>query len=411
MNGSNKYYTKALNYYEKGYIDKAMECSERSISLDINNKAAIDLKGILYYLKGDLKNAKALWKLNSQMNKDGAAKKYLHNITYDEERLELFLQAVKLIKEVKIKEAVELLNKCKESDFNSINVNNYLCICYMKQCKFQEAEEKLNKVLKLDRKNQLALDNRKQLMDYDIVTRKINFKPVILTITAILLVTGISYLTINLIRHYSKTKASASTNTSISSKTNNSTKTTSAVKKASQQTAVAEEKFPTAAFESALDNKDFQALYNYVETWNNKALDINDKKALSQGEALLSNEGTSYFYKNGTAFYNKNDFVNAVTEFTKAYTNGSSSYLYPHITYFLASSYYNSKDYENAIKYYTIYDTNYSKGDYEETVLYNLAITYKDIDGAKAKQYADKLINSFPDSIYNNSNMKNIIKN
>lgn len=59
MNKSNIYYEKALNYYHKGYIDKAIELCEKSISDNIKNKAAIDLKGFLHYLKGDLKNSRA----------------------------------------------------------------------------------------------------------------------------------------------------------------------------------------------------------------------------------------------------------------------------------------------------------------------------------------------------------------
>ena len=74
MNKTRKYYNKAIECYQKGYIKKALEFCEISISCDIKNKAAIDLKGILYYLKGDIAGAKALWRLSDRENNDSVAK-------------------------------------------------------------------------------------------------------------------------------------------------------------------------------------------------------------------------------------------------------------------------------------------------------------------------------------------------
>lgn len=412
MINSESCYEKALNYYENGYIEKAIELCEKGISFDIKNKAVIDLKGILYYLKGDLESAQSLWKLNAQMNNDRAAKVYLETIDDDEENLSLFLEAVKLVKEIKINEAVELLEKCEESDFNAINVNNYLCICYMKQCKFEEAKEKLDKVLKLDKKNQLALNNRKQLIEYNIVEKKINFKLILATIIVISIIAGITFGIINISKYYNNLKVTDSKKASVSNKTKKNAKAAVKTEKPVEKTTAVEEvKFPTATFENILNNKDFEQLYSYVTAWNNKTLEVNDKKLLTDGETLLAEEGTSYFYKTGSAYYKNKDFANAIMELNKAYQNASKSYLYPDITYFLAVSYDNSKNYENAIKYYSLYDASYSSGSYEETVLYNLATIYKAIDIEKAKQYANRLLDKFPNSMYNNSNMKEILGN
>lgn len=412
MVSSNKYYKKALNYYEDGYIEKALKTCEASISLDLKNTAALNLKGILYYLKGDLKNAEAVWKLNSQMNNDSVAKKYLENIKSDEERQKLYINAVKLVNEVRINEAAELLKKCEQSDFNAINVKNYLCICYMKQCKYEQVKEMLGEVLQIDRKNETALSIKKQLIEYDIIKNKINIKPVIAAAAIILIAVVIILSSKYMFKHINIKKSGVSSTTSTSKikqpvKAKNSSKSKQ-IENSQKSTAVVQ--FPAADFQNALNNKNFENIYNYVSQWSDKDLAINDKKLLSDGEKLLADEGTSYFYKSGTSFFNQKDYANAQVQLNKAYANGSSSYLYPHIIYFLATSYNNSKNFEQAVKYYEMYDQSFASGDYEETVLYNLAMIYKDTDMNKAKQYASKLSQNYPNSIYNNSNIKAMVK-
>ena len=123
MDKSTKIYRSALKKYQNGYIDKALEISEECISLNFKNSAAINLKGLLLYLKGELLNARMVWKLNYHMNKDGVAKSYLENSKKDEEREMLYKQAIIYIKQVNIIAAIEILERCAQSDYNTININ------------------------------------------------------------------------------------------------------------------------------------------------------------------------------------------------------------------------------------------------------------------------------------------------
>jgi hypothetical protein len=61
------------------------------------------------------------------------------------------------------------------------------------------------------------------------------------------------------------------------------------------------------------------------------------------------------------------------------------------------------------VKYYKQYDKDFSDGNYEDTVLYNLATIYKDIDKSQAKAYAQKLLDKYPQSIYNNSVIRELV--
>ncbi|HEY5523841.1 MAG TPA: hypothetical protein VIK26_00730, partial [Clostridium sp.] len=60
-----KAYIKAVRYYEECEIEKAIKKCEESISDSLKNSSALNLKGLLLYLKGDLEGAVAQWKINS----------------------------------------------------------------------------------------------------------------------------------------------------------------------------------------------------------------------------------------------------------------------------------------------------------------------------------------------------------
>ena len=49
---NNKLYSKAIKYYEEGKLEKALLQCEEAISLNLRNSAALNLKGLLLYLKG-----------------------------------------------------------------------------------------------------------------------------------------------------------------------------------------------------------------------------------------------------------------------------------------------------------------------------------------------------------------------
>ena len=422
MDKATKIYAKALDCYENGYIDKAIALCEESISLNIKNRAIIGLKGILHYLKGEITIAKALWKLNAQMNKDVAAKKYLEQIDLDEQKLKLYQKAVGFIKELKIQEASKLLEQCKESDFNVINVNNALSICYMRQGKFLEAKEKIDKVLSLDVKNKIALKNKKQLISYGVAQYKFKARPILISFFAMILIL-VSIVSSKVIikkieeaklSNSSKATSSVSKNNIISNTSNSKTVNKSIVntKSNANSTKVQNNKnaFNADSFKNAVNNKDYNSVYNYIAASSSEKLQSSDNALIAQGKELLSTEGVVFFYKSGCSCFKSNNFEGAEAEFMKAYEYGINSYLYADITYFLATSYKNLTDTNNAIKYYCAYDNMFGNGgSYESTVLYNLATIYKNIDMSKAKEYGNKLSEEYPTSIYNNSNIKDLL--
>lgn len=405
MDRSQKIYNKALKKYNSGQIDKAIELCEESISLNIKNRASINLKGLLLYLKGDLDNAQRLWKMNHQVNGDKVSEKYLNASEEDDVRFSLFVKALKLIREVKINEALNLLEQCAESDFNYIKVNNYRALCYIKKGKYKKALEKLNDVLKVDVNNDEAKRTMKLLENLNVVKKKFPVRK----IASVALVIVCSVVLVTLIFNGIKSKNSAKIKTSAIK--NSGQRTLDVNNKNKQKTETTKEVFPEGDFKNYIQNKDYDSIYVEVKKWKDKQLNSSDKELLSEGMELLNGDGSAYFYKLGSNYLDGKDYNNAKAYLIKAYEFGSTNYLYADIIYMLATTLDSSGDVQNAINYYIQYDKSFSDGDYEETVLYRLAVIYKDIDRVQSKKYAQKLVDNYPNSIYNNSVIDDLINN
>ncbi|WMJ80385.1 tetratricopeptide repeat protein [Clostridium sp. MB40-C1] len=421
MDKSNKLYLKALNQYESGYIDNAIATCEESISINMKNRASINLKGLLYYFKGDIEGARALWKLNSQVNNDEVSKKYLQSLNKDEKNLCAYTKAVNYIKQLKIQEALTLLIECSESDYNCINVSNAIATCYIKLGQYDKAISYINKVIKIDKKNEISLQNKKEVIKYGISRKKLestqsNSLIKKLSIVAILILFVIFIAKFNLkgikdtAISFKKPKVNANIN--LNNKKQQIDKVTDTSNKQKKSIETKQEKFPYDDFKKCLDQKDYNKLFNYVSKWKNENLSINDKSLFAKGEELLKNEGVKYFYTNGKdELLLRKDYKKAIDNLLKAYSFGANSYLYQDIIYMIGVSYHNLGDVENALKYFNQYDINYSKGSYEEEVLYRLVVLNKNINLKKSKEYAEKLVSNYPNSDYNNSLVKSLLSN
>ena len=134
---SKKAYDKAMMYYEKGKINKALDVCESALSENLKNSAVLNFKGLLLYQKGELNEAITVWKINKDFNNDSMAKNYINDAKADEFRLQLYKEGEKQLKQFNIDKAIDIFKKCSESDFNAIKVSTALGLCYQKKRKFQ----------------------------------------------------------------------------------------------------------------------------------------------------------------------------------------------------------------------------------------------------------------------------------
>nr|WP_272507302.1 tetratricopeptide repeat protein [Clostridium aestuarii] len=434
MDRSGKLYLKALSKYQNGYIDKAINLCEESISLNINNKASINLKGLLYYLKGDLESAKALWKLNYQVNGDQVSNEYLQGLKDDEKRLSSYMSAIVLIKDMDIKNALGILKECKESDYNCINVDNAIAACYIKLGQYDNAIKYINNVLKLDSKNEIAIENKRELIKYG--TDRKNFESnsfattqkVISVVCVLLICFSVSKFGVEKIKlnkenivqknvlvnnHKGENENKESQDKNIKNK--NMQNKDIVYDEANNKIDVKannknKEKFPLDAIKKSLDQKDYEKLYQYVSKWKDKEVGINERSIIEQGVNLLNTEGVKHFYTRGSEYLlNNKDYDKSIHDLLKAYQFADESYLYQHITYMLGVCYQAKNDVKSSLEYFIQYDNKFPAGNYEDEVLYRIAMINKDININEAKKYSKKLLDNYPYSQYSNSVIKSII--
>ena len=438
MDKSGKLYVRAMNKYNDGYIDKALLLCEKSISINITNSAALNLKGILYYLKGDLENAKKMWNINYKRNNDEVSKKYLKDSVRDKEKLQLYVDALGLIKQLNISGALTILKQCENSHFNFINVNNSIALCYIKQGEYDKALQYITEVLKVDRKNTEALINKKTLIEYGNLKQEINYKKMGIITASIILVIAILFLgktymhsakdlslkginkiknTVALIKGKSKEETKSLEKAPVQ-KPAETKKNTEGVKenidinkdKLVENKSQEVLKFPREQFSESIKKNNMEQIIEYVNQWENADLDMNDKLLLIKGKEIIKNDGVDYFYEKAIDYMDEKKYIEAEKYLLYALPYSKDSYLQEHIVYMLALSYKASSNFQEAVKYYELSLKQYPKGSYVEEVIYNLIVINKDIDRDKAKDYAKILVNQFPNSQYNNTVVKKILQ-
>ncbi|KYH35235.1 tetratricopeptide repeat protein [Clostridium tepidiprofundi DSM 19306] len=476
MKKTNKLYKKAINLYNNGYIDKSISVCEKSIALDIRNSAALNLKGLLLYIKGDINEARRVWEINYKANNDMVSKKYLNDSRNDIDNKKLYEESIDLINKIKIDEAIKKLEFCKNSDFNAININNALTTCYIKKGEFEKANVCIDEVLKIDKNNKIAKGNKKLLISLGVIDKKRDFKKAVIYsfsfFVVILLIFTIkfgiskikSYKNDNIIStcnnnsYVAEKKNDKCTNRKtykvINSEENNgadktiynktekgkdkelSTEKSSVTnegenRKVNKEIHVASkyttiqgeksydkgpEKLSIDKVSECIEKKDIESLYKYVDEWDSKQLNINERAIISKAKKLLNEYACGFYYNKGLDAYKSKEYKAAVQNFLKGIIYGKANYLYEHDLYMLAVSYEKMNDIENSLMYYEMYNKEFNEkkyiknGTYIEIVLYRLAMLYKDIDINKSKKYAKILNTEYAKSKYNNSNIYEIIK-
>lgn len=367
-NRLNKIYEKAMDNYHGGYIEKALEQCEKGISLNLKDVRLLNLKGMLLYIKGDLKGAIAVWQINSHYNNDEISKIYLNDAKKDEENLKLYSLAESDIREFKIDDALEKLEKCRVSDFNSINVNNSLTICYLRKGNYLRAMEFNEKALNINKEGKTALEIKNQINGY-LQDPRDEFKSSMKKMGMIILLILISATAIfNVIN--------------IGNKDN----------------------------KDILSNKNDGLVVNEEIMINEEANDVTilEDVEKEQINKLYSEEEIEKAYEQAIDLFDGEKYDDAIEVLKSAYNSDLDTYYHKHILFLLASCYYEKNQFKEAIGYYEEYIAKYDET-YIEEIYYKLALAYEDTDLNKSKEYAEHIKKEFSNSIYNNSKISQII--
>ena len=103
------------------------------------------------------------------------------------------------------------------------------------------------------------------------------------------------------------------------------------------------------------------------------------------------------------------DAAREILEDTVLYSE--NNHLNDDIIFLLASTYERLGMNDQAIKSFEKYISSYENGNYIEESYYKISLLYKDLNTDKSKYYAKELASKYSNSIYNNSNIDDILNN
>lgn len=388
---TNKLYKKALLYYNEGKLQKALDLCYSKDDLIIENSSLLNLKGLMSYLKGEMNESRRCWNLSYKKFSDPISEKYLIDSVNDEELWKSYVRGVKHAKALNITNAIFELEQCKmKSAFNTINVNNQLTQCYLKKANYDEAILCINEVLAIDSNNKEAKENKKKLIDLNIVKSDNRKKIIGISIIIIALIIIISCYFI--FRKSIETPKFAD-KLPMSSKEQVDKLQTELSKNYN------DEKLDVDKISTLVEKKDFKGLNDELDKWSlrENTLSVNEKIMFKSGKNFMDSNAGEYFYRLAFGLSKSGDYKGAIEYYNIGLKYGVGEFPYEHALYMLGVAYNKNNDYDNSIKIFERYYKEYkaktyiNDGNYIEDVLRYLVNMTKDIDNEKYQKYSEEL--------------------
>lgn len=420
-----KAYDKAMDFYEKGKINKALEICEEALSEGLDNPTVLNFKGLLLYQKGNLNEAITVWRINEDLNNNNIAQNYIKDAMADEKRLELYKQGEKAIKQLKVDEALQLFMRCAESDFNAIKVNTGIAMCYQKKGDLYKAKEYIDKALSIDENATTAKIIEKELKEDGVyLDSKNTSKGLLIGITILVVFFAIIAGGYSIIYKFKGINSNSGTeqtknnnlieesDTSSENKTSEDQEKTEVTLDNSSKEITKEDpknlSMNREKLKGLINSNNLDGVYDQLKDIKEESLSSEEAEVYKQAVNLMENQGVAKFYEDGLSYFKQSDYSNARISLDKAYTYSEGSSLKEHILFYRASNSLKILDDKVTAAQYEEYYNQYPQGVYVEEALYELALLNNAVDKEKSKNYANLLINNFPDSIYVNDKMRSI---
>mgnify|MGYP004663367537 CR=1 FL=1 len=422
-------YNKVMDFYSSGSINKALEICEKILGEDLGASEILNLKGLILYQKGLLKEARTVWKLNYDINKDNMARKYIEDCESDEERLKIYKDAEYNLRNMNIDKALMLFNECAKSDFNSIKVNTGIAMCYQRKGDNYRAKEYVDRALMTDNEAVTANKVKNELIKLGIYSDTHNLSKRLLSVITVLFI--ISSLCLAGYFIYKKVILNNTSEkndyTVLNEEKNNSENDTENLEKDSNESEETNSSENSDSKENSEDNekkviefnkdevtkslqdKDVDKLYDEITGVDKNSLSQDDLDLYNKAVKTLETDGVSKFYEFGVWYFNNQNYNSAQKSLEKAYKYCDESYLKEHILFYRGSTASQLDDNAQALTLYKEYYNLYPKGSYIEGVLYELALLTTPTNKDMGKQYAKELVDKYPNSMYINDRINQLL--
>lgn len=170
-NVSVKLYNIGLEQAKARDLSGAVDSLKKSILFDKNNINARNVLGLVYYELGQMADALVQWIVSQNMhNEKNPAAEYLNtygenirNSEKMEDSVSLYNEALEYVKQKNDDLAIIRLKKALDINNKFVEALNLLSLCYLMRGRNNEALDIVNRVLRLDVNNEIALGYYRQL--------------------------------------------------------------------------------------------------------------------------------------------------------------------------------------------------------------------------------------------------------
>lgn len=377
---SYKKYNEALNLASRNYITTATEIIEKASELNPKDVDILNLRGLLKLLKCDFSKSFESFYTAMCYGNNELSRKYVYILSSDEFKVFLgrYNHSIRFINEDLNQESIHILNNIIEEDPDLIEPYVILALLYDKMGNLKKKEYYLDRLEQVDKDNPL-FENKIKSEDKETkvvekkTKKKINIMPY--AIAGILAISMVAY-------HISNKNKIESLNAQLNKKDEK-------IEEIDKQLSETSEK---------LDETNQQL----NET--NQELDEAKKQ-----EMLVSSEVD--LYQKALELKASKNYKDAITYFKKVIEYGKTKKYISESIYQVAFLSEKTKNYNQAVKYYKKYINTYTKEDqYYDDAFYQLGMLYYengDLENAKKTFYGMR--SEVPDSMYNNSKVKEIL--
>lgn len=384
---SYKNYNEALNLARKNYITTATETIEKALELNPKDADILNLRGLLKLLKCDFSKSFESFYTAMCYGNNELSRKYVDILSSDEFKVFLgrYNHSIRFINEDLNQESIHILNNIIEEDPDLIEPYVILALLYDKIGNLKKKEYYLDRLEQVDKDNHLfenKIDSKDE--ETEIVEKKTKTKMNIM-ICAIAII-----LAIGMVAYYISNKNKIEhLNAQLNKKDEK-------IEEIDNQLSETSEKLDKTNQQLNEKNQELDK--------TNQQLDEAKKQ-----EMLVASEED--LYQKAVELKGSKNYTDAITYFKKVTENGKTKKHISESIYQIALLSEKTKDYDQAIKYYKKYINTYNKDDqYYDDAFYQLGMLYYengDLENAKNTFYGMR--SEVPDSMYNNSKVKEIL--
>lgn len=162
---SNSYYNLGLSFAGERNLGSAVYSLQKALEYNKNNINARNLLGLVYYEIGEIASALATWVISINLKKDdNIADFYIYEVQKDAEKMSIYADLIKryndaLVSVNSFNKDLAILGLVKVVDANPryIKAALLLALLHIEKAEYIKADRILDRVLKIDKYNHLAL--------------------------------------------------------------------------------------------------------------------------------------------------------------------------------------------------------------------------------------------------------------